>query len=74
MFDDDNNDVTPVPLYQSEPAAVRSKVTRFFLDEISVGSASYHTSVAGSLSTPFSRCQRSHHHFWIHVSHCSLSQ
>uniref|UniRef100_A0A8C3ADS3 Dynein axonemal intermediate chain 4 n=1 Tax=Cyclopterus lumpus TaxID=8103 RepID=A0A8C3ADS3_CYCLU len=50
-----NNDVTPQPLYQADPAAAQSKASRLFLDEISAGSASDQTTATGSFTMPFSR-------------------
>lgn len=55
VFDEDDNDVTPEPLYQADPAAVQARASRFFLDEIYVGSASDQMSATGSFSMPFSR-------------------
>ncbi|XP_030606878.1 dynein axonemal intermediate chain 4 [Archocentrus centrarchus] len=52
VFDEENNDVTPQPLYQADPGAVQPK---FFVDEISAGSASDQTTATGSFTMPFSR-------------------
>ncbi|XP_062285113.1 dynein axonemal intermediate chain 4 [Scomber scombrus] len=55
VFDEEDNDVTPQPLYQAEAGAVQAKASRFFLDEISAGSASEQTTSTGSFTMPFSR-------------------
>uniref|UniRef100_A0A4W6ER68 Dynein axonemal intermediate chain 4 n=1 Tax=Lates calcarifer TaxID=8187 RepID=A0A4W6ER68_LATCA len=55
VFDEDDNDVTPQPLYQADPGAVQAKASRFFVDEISAGSASEQTTATGSFTMPFSR-------------------
>ncbi|XP_070775448.1 dynein axonemal intermediate chain 4 [Enoplosus armatus] len=55
VFDDDDNDVTPQPLYRADPAAAQAKAGRFFLDELSAGSASDQTTATGSFAMPFSR-------------------
>ncbi|XP_071346282.1 dynein axonemal intermediate chain 4-like isoform X2 [Trachinotus anak] len=55
VFDEDDNDVTPLPLYQADPGAVQAKASRFFVDEISAGSASDQTTATGSFTMPFSR-------------------
>ncbi|XP_028987572.1 dynein axonemal intermediate chain 4 [Betta splendens] len=55
VFDEEGNDVTPQPLYQVDPGAVPTKTSRFFVDEISVGSNSDQSSVTGSFNEPFSR-------------------
>ncbi|XP_044076026.1 dynein axonemal intermediate chain 4-like [Siniperca chuatsi] len=55
VFDEEDNDVTPQPLYRADPAAVQTKANRFFLDEISAGSASDQTTATGSFTMPFSR-------------------
>lgn len=59
VFDGEDNDVTPLPLHRADPAAVQVKASRFFLDEISAGSASDQTTVTGSFTMPFSRYQGS---------------
>ncbi len=56
VFDEEDNDVTPQPLYQDDPAAVQTKA-RLFLDEISVGSTSDQATASGSFTMPFSRYQ-----------------
>ncbi|XP_049455364.1 dynein axonemal intermediate chain 4 [Epinephelus fuscoguttatus] len=55
VFDEDENDVTPQPLCQADPAAAQVKASRLFLDEISAGSVSDQTTASGSFSLPFSR-------------------
>ncbi|XP_041805802.1 dynein intermediate chain 4, axonemal [Chelmon rostratus] len=55
VLDEDDNDVTPQPLYQEDPAAVQVRASRLFLDEISAGSASDQASATGSFTMPFSR-------------------
>ncbi|XP_077955007.1 dynein axonemal intermediate chain 4 isoform X2 [Gasterosteus aculeatus] len=55
VFDEEDNDVTPQPLYQAHPAAPHAKSCRLFLDEISAGSASDQTTATGSFTMPFSR-------------------
>ncbi|XP_044223552.1 dynein axonemal intermediate chain 4-like [Thunnus albacares] len=55
VFDEEDNDVTPQPLYQAEAGALQAKAGRFFLDEISAGSTSEQTTTSGSFSMPFSR-------------------
>ncbi|XP_038574870.1 dynein intermediate chain 4, axonemal-like [Micropterus salmoides] len=56
VFDEEDNDVTPQPLYRADPTAVQNKANcRFFLDEISAGSASDQITVTGSFAMPFSR-------------------
>ncbi|XP_068427679.1 dynein axonemal intermediate chain 4 isoform X4 [Clinocottus analis] len=55
VIDEEDNDVTPQPLYQADPAAVQAKASRLFLDEISAGSTSDQTTATGSFSRPFSR-------------------
>ncbi|KAL6104729.1 dnai4 [Pungitius sinensis] len=55
VFDEEDNDVTPQPLYQADPAAPHAKSCRLFLDEISAGSASDQTTATGSFTMPFSR-------------------
>ncbi|KAE8291421.1 WD repeat-containing protein 78 [Larimichthys crocea] len=55
VFDEDDNDVTPQPLYVADPAAVQTKTSKIFLDEISAGSALDQTTTTGSFSLPFSR-------------------
>ncbi|CAI5661353.1 unnamed protein product [Oreochromis niloticus] len=54
VFDEENNDVTPQPLYQADPGAVQPML---FVDEISVGSASDQPTATGSFTLPFSRYQ-----------------
>ncbi|XP_037313135.2 dynein axonemal intermediate chain 4 isoform X2 [Pungitius pungitius] len=55
VFDEEDNDVTPQPLYQADPAAPHAKSCRLFLDEISAGLASEQTTATGSFAMPFSR-------------------
>ncbi|XP_026229533.1 WD repeat-containing protein 78, partial [Anabas testudineus] len=55
VFDEEDNDVTPQPLYQTDPGTVQMKASRFFVDEISAGSTSDQTSATGSFTMPFSR-------------------
>uniref|UniRef100_A0A673BD44 Dynein axonemal intermediate chain 4 n=1 Tax=Sphaeramia orbicularis TaxID=375764 RepID=A0A673BD44_9TELE len=55
VFDEEDNDVTPQPLYQADPGSVQAKASRFFLDEISGGSTSDQTITSASFSMPFSR-------------------
>ncbi|XP_031695695.1 WD repeat-containing protein 78-like, partial [Anarrhichthys ocellatus] len=55
VFDEEENDVTPQPLYQADPAAAQAKASRMFLDEISAGSASDQAAATGSFTMPFSR-------------------
>ncbi|KAM7401377.1 hypothetical protein PAMA_005526 [Pampus argenteus] len=55
VFDEEDNDVTPQPLYQAEAGAAQAKASRFFLDEISAGSVSEQTTTSGSFTLPFSR-------------------
>ncbi|KAM9323067.1 dynein axonemal intermediate chain 4 [Pholidichthys leucotaenia] len=52
VFDEEDVDVTPQPLYQADPAAVP---TRFFVEELSAGSVSDQTTITGSFTMPFSR-------------------
>ncbi|KAM9349995.1 dynein axonemal intermediate chain 4 [Symphorus nematophorus] len=56
VFDEEDNDVTPHPLYQADPAAaVQAKASRLFLDDISAGSSSDQSTATGSFTMPFSR-------------------
>ncbi|KAJ0059322.1 hypothetical protein NL108_015507, partial [Boleophthalmus pectinirostris] len=56
VFDEEENDVTPQPLYQGESGAGPPKSSRFFLDEISAGlSLDQMTTTGSSFSLPFSR-------------------
>uniref|UniRef100_A0A3B5A0Y9 Dynein axonemal intermediate chain 4 n=1 Tax=Stegastes partitus TaxID=144197 RepID=A0A3B5A0Y9_9TELE len=55
VFDEDGNDVTPQPLYQADPGATQAKGSRFFVDEISAGSASDQTTATGSFTMQFAR-------------------
>uniref|UniRef100_A0A3B4X930 Dynein axonemal intermediate chain 4 n=1 Tax=Seriola lalandi dorsalis TaxID=1841481 RepID=A0A3B4X930_SERLL len=55
VFDEEDNDVTPLPLYQADPGSVQARASRFFVDEISTGSASDQTTATGSFTMPFSR-------------------
>ncbi|KAK9539508.1 hypothetical protein VZT92_004609 [Zoarces viviparus] len=55
VFDEEENDVTPQPLYQADPAVAQAKASRMFLDEISAGSASDQAAATGSVTMPFSR-------------------
>ncbi|XP_047444353.1 dynein axonemal intermediate chain 4 isoform X2 [Mugil cephalus] len=55
VFDEEDNDVTPQPLYQADPGAVQAKASRFFADEFSAGSSSDQTTTTGSFAMPFSR-------------------
>ncbi|XP_026170340.1 dynein axonemal intermediate chain 4 isoform X2 [Mastacembelus armatus] len=55
VLDEEDNDVTPQPLYQADPGAVQLKTSRFFVDEISGSSTSDQTSATGSFTMPFSR-------------------
>ncbi|XP_047187872.1 dynein axonemal intermediate chain 4-like isoform X3 [Scophthalmus maximus] len=56
VLDDDGNDVTPQPLSQADPSgAHQAKVDRFFVEDITGGSASEQATAAGSFTMPFSR-------------------
>ncbi|XP_040911473.1 dynein intermediate chain 4, axonemal-like [Toxotes jaculatrix] len=55
VFDEEDNDVTPQPLYQADPGAAQAKASRFFVDEISAGSVSEQTTATGSFTMPFFR-------------------
>ncbi|KAM8850820.1 dynein axonemal intermediate chain 4 [Spinachia spinachia] len=55
VFDEEDHDVTPQALYQTDPAAPHAKSCRLFLDEMSAGSASDQTTATGSFTVPFSR-------------------
>ncbi|KAM9845029.1 dynein axonemal intermediate chain 4 [Aulostomus maculatus] len=54
VFDEEGNDVTPVPLTHADAGAVQAKGSRFFLDEISGESVSEQTTT-GSFTMPFFR-------------------
>ncbi|KAM4728041.1 dynein axonemal intermediate chain 4 isoform 2-T2 [Anableps anableps] len=53
VFDEENNDVTPQPLYQVDLGA--EPASRFLVDELSAGSTSDQTTFTGSFTMPFSR-------------------
>uniref|UniRef100_A0A3Q1AS69 Dynein axonemal intermediate chain 4 n=1 Tax=Amphiprion ocellaris TaxID=80972 RepID=A0A3Q1AS69_AMPOC len=53
VFDEDNNVVTPQPLYQADPGTAQAKGSRFFMNEISGGSDQ--TTATGSFTMPFSK-------------------
>ncbi|KAG7220990.1 hypothetical protein INR49_001708, partial [Caranx melampygus] len=55
VFDEEDNDVTPLPLYQADPGSVQAIGSRLFVDEISAGSASDQTTAMSSFTMPFSR-------------------
>ncbi|KAG7524804.1 hypothetical protein JOB18_017068 [Solea senegalensis] len=58
VFDEEDNDVTPQPLYHADPAgAVQARGCRFFVEELSAGpgSTSDHTTATGSITVPLSR-------------------
>ncbi|XP_037644614.1 dynein intermediate chain 4, axonemal isoform X2 [Sebastes umbrosus] len=58
VLDEEDNDVTPQPLYRADAAAaaaVQVKASRLFLDEICAGSASDQTAATGSFTMLFSR-------------------
>ncbi|XP_070701689.1 dynein axonemal intermediate chain 4-like [Pempheris klunzingeri] len=55
VVDEEGHDVTPQPLYLVDPGAMQAKASRFFLDELSAGSASDQTTASGSFTMPFSR-------------------
>lgn len=56
VLDDDGNDVTPQPLSQADPSgAHQAKGDRFFVEDITGGSASEQATAAGSFTMPFSR-------------------
>ncbi|XP_053293169.1 dynein axonemal intermediate chain 4 [Pleuronectes platessa] len=55
VLDEENNDVTPQPLYKADPGAVHVKGSRFFVEEICAESASDQITATGSFTRPFSR-------------------
>ncbi|XP_028282954.1 dynein axonemal intermediate chain 4 [Parambassis ranga] len=55
VFDKENNDVTPLPLYQADPGAAQAKASRFLTEEMFAGSASDQTTTIGSFSQAHSR-------------------
>ena len=55
VLDEENNDVTPQPLYKADPGAVQDKGSRFFVEEICAESASDQITATGSFTRPFSR-------------------
>ncbi|XP_034468588.1 WD repeat-containing protein 78 isoform X3 [Hippoglossus hippoglossus] len=55
VLDEENNDVTPQPLYKADPGAVQVKGSRFFVEEICAESASDQITATGSFTRPFSR-------------------
>uniref|UniRef100_A0A8D3E9F8 Dynein axonemal intermediate chain 4 n=1 Tax=Scophthalmus maximus TaxID=52904 RepID=A0A8D3E9F8_SCOMX len=56
VLDDDGSDVTPQPLSQADPSgAHQAKGDRFFVEDITGGSASEQATAAGSFTMPFSR-------------------
>uniref|UniRef100_A0A665TVC3 Dynein axonemal intermediate chain 4 n=1 Tax=Echeneis naucrates TaxID=173247 RepID=A0A665TVC3_ECHNA len=55
VFDDDDNEVTPLPLYQTDPRAVQGRASMFFVDEISAETASDSSTAMESFTAGFSR-------------------
>ncbi|KAK2843981.1 hypothetical protein Q5P01_010640 [Channa striata] len=54
VLDEEDNDVTPQPLYQADPEPVQVKTSRMFVDEMSAGISSEPSAVTGSFNMPFS--------------------